>query len=145
MSGINWEGDDFAEFASNFTQKFRADARKQLPTFLEQLGRRGVDRVRQRHHESGTKTNPQGRFRTGSMHLLVNSVVGEEGNDKYYVKFGWPEAGVPYVKMQDQGTRDLRGRRVNSMDHGGGPGAIPAMFALHDAFVQARIELEGLK
>lgn len=128
--GIRWKGDRVGAYADQLRR-----ARSEIVQITEQelhaLGEEGVRKVRENLvPHAGTRTNPAGRYETWNMHDATDYTVTRE-EDRVTLRFGWPNGGVPYVRMQDKGTRATPVH----------PG-IPAANALLPAYIQLRSELQ---
>lgn len=130
FSGIRWKGDNIAAYA-DVMRRAGSEVVDMTEQELSALGEEGVRQVRENLvPHAGTRTNPAGRYETWNMHDATDYTVTREGT-RVRLRFGWPNGGVPYVRIQDKGTNP-------SPVHAG----IPAANSLLPAFMKIRAELQ---
>lgn len=135
---IRWQGDDFARYVDRIGQmknNFTGD----LYETLNEVGVESVRKMKERVANSGTMTNPSGRYETWAMHNAISheTVTTPRGG---VVRFGWVGNAPNYTLFQERGTLSLEGKEGVDPFNKPGPG-IPGMFALLDTFIEARESL----
>lgn len=134
-AGIRWKGDDFARYAEDL-RDLQNRMLDDLERDLNGLGEQAVMELREKIRASGTETNPHGRYETWDMHDSTTYDVKREG-DRLLLRYGWLNAHIPYVVMQDRGTRALKEKQNVDPFNKPGPG-IPGMFALLHTHIEVR-------